>query len=255
MRHWAGGFLVILLLAAPLPASALGLEAAIGGWYQMPGGDVAYKPLSSSDTLDLEDDLGLDDEFRPFGRIRADLPLFFPNIYVMFTPMEFKGSGFKEVDFRFGDRTFTADTAVDATVTLDHWDVALFYGIPMVKTATLDKLGLDVGLNVRIFDAKATLNQPTTGNAESESYTLPVPMLFAAARFQPVKRLGLEAELRGMAYGDVSVFSVIGRVKVKIFGPAWAAGGYRLESVDVESDDLTVDTVVSGPFLEMGFSF
>jgi hypothetical protein len=35
---------------------------------------------------------------------------------------------------------------------MDHYDVALYYSIPFLKTATLGIFNIEAGLNARIFD-------------------------------------------------------------------------------------------------------
>ena len=67
------------------------------------------------------------------------MPLLIPNIYLMATPMEFEATGSKSVNFTFGDRTFTGNTNFTSSLQLDHYDIAFYYGLPFVKTATLGK--------------------------------------------------------------------------------------------------------------------
>ena len=80
-------------------------------------------------------------------------------------------------------------------------------------------------------------------------------MIFLAARFRPIERLSFEAEGRGISYSGNDVYSLIGRVKVRIVGPLFAAGGYRYEKAKLDEKDVLADVEFSGPFLEAGFSF
>ena len=127
--------------------------------------------------------------------------------------------------------------------------------VPLLKTATLDKLNIDLGINIRIMDVKGEVKQDTTNLNESESEFLPVPMLFLAAQFSPVERFAIEAEGRGISYGDNTVVSVIARLKVKIAGPVFAAAGYRYDSIDIDESDVKLDTSIAGPFFEAGVKF
>ena len=90
-------FLPILMLAAllmsPVAAGAFGLEIAVGGWYQMPEGDIAYDPFLGSDTLDVEDDLDYGDKFQFSGRINLDLPFYLP------IPTVYLGSRIRPTDW------------------------------------------------------------------------------------------------------------------------------------------------------------
>ena len=244
----------LFLVMTAVSAGAFGVEFAAGGWAQDPSGTLGYKVLSSNDILDIENDLKYDTENRVFGRLKVDMPLFLPNIYLMATPMAFEEVGRKEGVFKFGDIVFDPGPFETETV-LDHFDVGLYYGIPLLETATFDKLNIDIGLNVRIYDYDLRVRQASTGLSESEDGTFPVPMVFVALQLRPIERLSLEAECRGVSYSGNDVYSLIGRIKFNVFGPVFAAGGYRYEKAKIDEEDVLADIEISGPFLEAGFSF
>jgi len=254
----------IVLLSIMLPGNALALpgidvEAAIGGWMQSPVGDVSYAPteLGLEETLDFEDDFNYDDQTRVTGRIKVDIPVV-PSVYLMASPSEFDGDGLKDVDFSFGDFEFSANEPFYSKVTLNQYDIGLYYSVPLLKTATLNRLNIDVGLNARIMDIKGEIEQDSTvyGQVREEtSETIPVPMLFLAAQFTPMERFALEAEGRGISIGGNTVMSVIARLRVKVFGPAFAAAGYRYDAIDIDENDVKLDTNIAGPFLEAGVKF
>ena len=106
MKKFLSGINVAILFALALPsvAHAIGVEMAAGAWLQAPSGTLGYKALSSNDILDLENDLNYGAETRPFGRLIIDMPVFVPNIYLMYTPMEFEGDGSTSGSFKFGDQ-------------------------------------------------------------------------------------------------------------------------------------------------------
>ena len=242
------------ITAAASTASAFGIEVAIGGWRQDPSGTVGYKAIDDTDLLDLEQDLNYEDETRVSVRADIDMPLFLPNIYLMLTPMEFSETGQKDQGFKFGNVNFDPGPFYSESV-LDNMDVGLYYGIPLLETATLDKLSVDIGINVRIFDYELTVRQASTGLNDSESGVLPIPMVFLAGRFSPIEKLSFEVEGRGISYSGNDLYSLIGRIRVDIFGPLFAAGGYRYEKLKLDEDDVSADIEFSGPFLEAGLSF
>lgn len=246
---------MFFLLIAPATSHAIGVELAVGGWNQDPQGDLSYEQITSDDILDLEKDLNYDRETRIMGRLKIDMPLLIPNIYLMATPMEFEGTGKKSVDFNFGDVTFQGDVEFDSKLTLHHLDITLYYGLPFIKKATLDKFNIDVGLNVRVLYLKAQLVQQATGLKESESLTFPIPMAYISAQLKPIDRVAVEAEARGITYGCDQIYSLIGRLKIKLFGPLFGAVGYRYDRINVDKDDIDVDIDFSGPFGEVGFLF
>ena len=256
MKRHMGILIVLALCAIPGQAIAIGVEAAVGGWYQTPEVSVAYKPLASAvNEIDIDDEANYDEETGVLARIKVDMPLLLPNIYVMATPMEFEGRGRKSQDFKFGDDIFTANVDFDSRVVLDHYDVALFWGVPLLETATFDKLNAEFGINVRIINLEAEVVQPATGLSERTDETLGVPMLYLGAQLFPIEKFGIEVEGRGIAYSDNHFYDLIGRLKLKMLGPVFVAGGWRYEDVKIDEDDVKAELTFSGPFLEAGFSF
>jgi outer membrane protein len=241
------------LIAVP-SAGAFGLEFAVGGWIQNPSGTLGYEALTPGDLLDVEDDLNYEDETRWSARLSIDMPLFLPNIALMVTPMEYSATGQKADGFKFGDVTFDPGPFYSETV-LNNLDIGLYYGLPFLETVTDGMLAIDLGLNVRIYDYSLEIHQASSGLNETEDGTFPVPMVYLAARFQPIERLSLEAEARGITYSGNDIYSLIGRVKVRIVGPLFAAGGYRYEKTKLDEEDVQADIEFSGPFLEAGFAF
>lgn len=251
------GILLVLCLA-PFTALASGIELSIGGWKQSPGGDLSIKAVSALDNLNIKNDLKYGEETRLMGRIKIDTPLLFPNIYLMATPMYFKEIGSKNATFQFGDITFNGNAPFTSELKLDHYDIGFLYGIPMLKTATTGILNIDLGLNARIIDFKAritgqdTNNQPVT---ESKALVIPVPMLYAGFQVKPIKWIALEGEARGIAYGKNHYYDLIGRVKVKPYGPIFGAAGYRYEKVKIDIEDVKAKVDFGGPFAEVGLEF
>ncbi len=250
-------WIVSLLILIVLPASshAIGLEFAVGVWYQDPGGDLAYKGLGVDDTLSLENDLKYDSEFRFTGRAKIDMPLMIPNIYLMATPMSFDGIGSKSTTFKFGDFNFTQDVDFYSKVDLSHYDIGFYYGLPFLGLATLKTLNVDVGLNFRIIDFAAEVRQDATGLSESEDVVVPLPMVYLAVQVKPGKRFSIEGELRGIMLGNNSYYSLVARLKAKIFGPVFAAAGYRYDAIDIDESDVKFDATIDGFFFEAGAEF
>ncbi|MDY6823324.1 MAG: TIGR04219 family outer membrane beta-barrel protein [Thermodesulfobacteriota bacterium] len=256
MKKMACIFSVIVLLMVPAVSHAVGIEAAIGGWDQDLQGNMSYKATNArTDTLDFENDLRLEDETRAQGRVKIDMPLVLPNIYLMYTPIEFEGVGEKDVSFKFGNQRFSANTPIASRVVMDHLDVGLFYSIPFLKMATFNRLNVDLGLNVKVTDLEAEVMETGSGKKETESFIAPIPMVYAGVQFKPIETLSLEVEGRGVSYSENHLYNLIGRVKYKVFGPLFIAGGYRYESIKLDEEDLSLDTTIEGVFAETGFEF
>jgi outer membrane protein len=252
---------MLFLLAVPASSFAIGIEAALGGWYQDPEGTLALKPISLIDEIDIDKEAGYDEEFRVMGRVKIDMPLVLPNIYVMATPMMFDGTGSKGANFKFGDIQFDAALPFSSEVTLNHYDIALYYGIPFLDTATAGMLNVELGLNARIvdFNAEVTGTEAITGitRTEKESFTTAAPLVYVGAQIRPVDWLSIEGEGRGIAYSGDHYYDLIGRVKVKPLGPlpVFISGGWRYEDIKIGIQDIEANVDIGGPFAEVGIEF
>ena len=254
------GFLIPLLvvftilLVSPVKTYALGLEAAAGYWSQAPSGDLQYSgALGEGTKLNLEEDLNYDSKARPYLRVKADLPLFLPNIYSMATPMKYEGQASKDFSFTFGDKTFNASVPFNSMLQANHYDIAVYYSLPFLNTATAGSLNVELGLNLRIIDFEAKVTQGAL--SESANYTLPIPMIYAGVQLEPVDLFSIEAEIRGITYGSNSYYDLIARMKVKPVGPVFIAGGYRYEKIKIDHNDVKASMEFKGPFIEAGVSF
>lgn len=247
--------LICAVLFTPQMSSALGLELGVGYWGQDPSGDIAYKAV---DKLDIKDDLNYGEEYKPFFRAKAELPLMLPNIYFMATPMKFEETGSTTQNFTFGDTVYDVTAAFESKLEMTNYDICLYYSLPFIKTATADKLNVEFGLNVRIMDFEASITGTELGASEvteSESMTIPVPMIYAGVQLNPVDLVGIEAEVKAISYNSNHYYDVIGRVKLKPAGPFYVAGGYRLNDLEIDESDVEASVKFSGPFFEAGVSF
>ncbi len=239
---------------------ALGLEAAVGGWHQGPDGEIAYK----GDTLSVDKDLNYDSENKIYGRAKIDLP--FINFYLSATQMKFEGEGSKDINFQFGDKTFSANVPFTSRLELNQYDIAVFWGIPFLKAATkaatlgLTEANLELGINLRLIDFNGLVRQESTGVEEEKSILIPVPMLYTGLGLD-FGLIKLEGEGRGITYSGHYFYDLIGRAKLSfrplLVGPSlFLAGGYHYQKIKIDDiSDITATLEISGPFLEIGGSF
>ncbi|PMP59403.1 MAG: hypothetical protein C0198_07090 [Sulfurihydrogenibium sp.] len=237
----------------PTLTYAMGIEASAGFWNQDPSGYVGYKVQSEADKIDVNQNLGYGKKTKPIGRVKIDLPLFLPNIYFMATPMKFDGTGKKDVNFTFGGKTYSAQQTFYSEVKADHYDIALYYGVPFLKGLTKGVLNIEVGPNIRVLDLSLKVQQGST--TESKKLTVAIPMLYVGAQVQPTKFFKAEGEFRGISYNSSHYYDFIGRLKVYPYGPLFLAGGYRYEELKVKESDVDTKLKFKGPFVEAGFEF
>jgi len=246
---------VLSMLVIPCSAFAFfGADIGVGYWRQSPSGTMDYKPISAATgNIDLKDELNLDTQNKPFVRIKAELPLILPNIYLMATPMEFKGSGLLGRTISFNNTTFNFGVPIESKLKLDHYDVALFYPIPALKTATLGVLNVELGINARKFDFEGTISDAS--QTASKSLTVYVPMIYGGVQVKPVSYLSIEAEIRGIAYSNNHYYDYIGRLRINPVPLVFIAAGYRAETIKLDHSDVKADIKIGGPFVEVGLSF
>ncbi len=242
---------LLIVLAAParvMGLPMLGIEGAVGVWWPSPSGGL--KTASDDSLLDLRDDFSFSRETELCGRLKVNMPLLIPNAYVMANPLRLNERTKK--NFQFGGESFSGD--LDTELKFNQYDLGLFYAVPFLRAATLNRLNVDAGLNIRFIDAEAAVSEQGA-NPVSESMSVVIPQVYLGAQFQPIKRFSFEAEARGLTYRDESSYSLLGRVKATAFGPVFVSGGYRYDEYDIDRSGLVMDFSFSGPFVETGLSF
>ena len=244
--------IILIALLTPAMSHAVGLEVAVNGWYPSSPGEASYDAYLPTDILDIEDDLGYTKNWHVSGRAKLEIPLL-PNLYLMATPLEYDGTGSKGNIFKFGDYYFNADTFFDSKLTLNMYDIGLYYGIPFLELASAGIFNVELGLDARIFDARVEVKQGAF--VEEKKFQTTLPLVYVGARVSPVSSLAVEAEARGVSYSGNRILSLIGRIKISPFGPVFVAGGYRYEIFDIEIRDVYLDAAFKGPFAEAGFQF
>jgi hypothetical protein len=211
--------------------------------------DVVNSMFTRTDTLDFDDDALYDPVVRPVGRLKILISPFL-NFSFMATPMEFKGTGDKDLVFTFLGVTFVSNQKFESQLRLTHYDLAYYVDIPEFSAGQTWKLHTEAGFNVRIVDFHTQISQDYTGLAASASYIVPLPMLYLAAQLKNKDAISIEAETRGLRYSGDYTYSLIGRVKVHIVGPLSLAAGYRHDYIKFDVHDIDSEGTFSGSFIE-----
>ena len=253
---------ILVLPGALCAQEELRTQIHVGMWWTSPDGGISYSPVGPTQFVDLDDNLGLDTQWEPMFRVKTELPNL-PNLYFKVTPLSFDDTGTSNQPFLFGDTVFLADEAIDSELTLNIYDLALFYRTPLVELGGRSAINAEVGLDARIITARAELTQVDFGEDPSSFEVLDVsarenvvfPMVYAGLDMQATEMLSLEAEIWGYAFRGEDLYSLIGRVSLDHFEPFLASIGYRAEIMDFDKDDLEIDANFMGPFIEVGFGF
>ncbi len=232
---------------------AVSFEVSVGAMSQDPSGYIEY-PAGTGTRADLKGTLGLRRETRFFARAKVEIPVL-PNLYLQYIPMKFSGRGRYSQTLTFGGTQFQANVDLDTSVRLNHYDLGLYYNIP-VPGGVLDP---EVGLNVRIIDfqGRITGQEVSTGNTvtETKSATIPVPMVYGGLGLN-LGMFSLIGEIRGITYGGSSYYDLTGEVRVKPLPKIFLGVGYRYENLRLKDvSDVDADIKVQGLFGVAGVSF
>ncbi len=237
---------LLSLLPALSSADTLGVRAGVTSWQYDISGTARYQSRSSSDDIDVNDDLGYDDDSLINGYIIFEHPVpVLPNVKISRTDIDTDANGVMNSTFTWGSITFPASTAVSSELKLDQTDIALYYRI-------LDNVvSLDLGLNAKYIDMEATITD-RSGFLGSETADVSgwVPMLYAGVGADlPLTGLAVSADGSAIAYQDSNFYDFTVRAT---YTTPWFVGidvGYRKMKLDLDDfDDSYADIEFDGPY-------
>jgi outer membrane protein len=242
--------LTTTVAAFALDASAdtvFGVYAGAGTWLQKASGDV----MSGDASVDLDKDLGLDDEQNNvfFLALEHPVPLL-PNVRLQYMDIGFSGSSTLNREIDFNGATFPITTAVKTDIQATQTAATLYYEM-------LDNVvSLDLGLDVRYLDGDASI--VSTIEASRVQFKGAIALPYARARVDlPFSGFWLGGEISGIAYGGDSVFDANAQLGWQsAFGLGMEAG-YRTFRLNAENfDDIDkLDVAIDGPYAGLNFHF
>lgn len=249
--RWLLVYTLVALSLTPASAqSTMSLDAGL--WEMTPGGTLSLGNSGLAGTeLDLEDDLGFDDEERVWqgaaylGRTHQ--------LAVSYLSFEATARSRLSQDMNFGPLSYAAETTLDSTV-----DTTLF-GLGYRYNGGGDNWRSGFIGQLLWLDLEATAFAPGLGRAEGDMSTL-FPIIGVFAEWQPAMILALGGTLQGGAWDwqETSVTYVDAQADVRLLLYPFVAGlGYR--HLSVQGDDtswpLEVDLTFAGPVFFAGLSF
>ncbi|WP_051654706.1 TIGR04219 family outer membrane beta-barrel protein [Persephonella sp. IF05-L8] len=205
------------------------------------------------------DELGLSDENSFFLKAKIEHPIpILPNIKLMYERMRFEGVGTVKNNYTFGNITITVNDRVYSKLRLDHYDAVLFYNLPFINLTQI--LDAEFGLNIRVIDFYAKVKDLTTGDEDSTSLTIPIPMIHGAIEFKPVGYFSILVEGNGIAYGGHHFYDITGELRIKpvqtLMAKPFIGIGYKYEKLKIDDiDDVSANIKIKQPFVEAGILF
>lgn len=242
-------------LAIPTTASADFLGFFIGGGTYNAEFSGTFNSADTRREIDLEDDLGLDDDTATFFYVAFEHPVpVLPNIKLVRTEMDQESTSTLTEEIEFNNKTYSADAEVESKIDLSHTDVTLYYEL-------LDNwVNFDLGLTVRQFDGELAITgtEATSGITETaqEDVDFPVPLLYGKAQFDlPLTGLYAAVEGNWIGFGGNVFFDATGKVGYETSIGFGVEGGMRSITLEIDEDDLEADMDFTGLYLAAHYHF
>lgn len=221
-------------------------------WFNSVDGDITVEQAGIGTTVDLEDDLGFDDEtssgfqlnFRPWRKTIFG---------VGYRKLDYTGSSTLSRDIDFGGTTYTIGVDVDSEMELAVYDIDFRHALIQVGNSELCW-----GVGVSIVDVDVSVEGDPGGGTvkESESALLPIPGLAIGGRLQPIDLLYFRAEARGVYAGSsghvVDAEAAVGANLTRYFS---VEAGYRIFDFGVDIDDVDASMTFDGFFFSGSAQF
>jgi len=243
-------FLAVFGMVFPVSAFELGVR----GYYWFPEltGELRLDGAGIVGTdLDLEDDLGLDNESFPVVEAFAGIGRH--HLSVAFYNFDYDGDIVLARDIYFNGELFHKDERIFSTLAYDNYDLMYRYDlIDLENFLAGGSLGL-VG-RLMIFDGSASIVSAAV--TTKEEFTAPIPMIGANLHVGILKDV-IEARvlITGIGYGDNTAFDGQAEISLTPFPFMDFHGGYRFFKIDVEEDDVMLDFDNSGLYVALTLSF
>ena len=238
---------VAALASQMLTATFANADTVLGGtleaayWVSSAGGDAT----ATNTTIDVEDDLGFDDEKFTFFAVSLEhtVPVL-PNLRFEMTDLDQSADGTIATSFD------GVTGAVKTTLDLSHMDLILYYEV-------LDStVSMDLGLAAKKFDGKLEIRETGSSTTSLTDIDEVLPLLYANADVElPLTDLSLGASVSGAAYSGNSLYDARVRLRQGI-GLAFVELGWRSLAASIDDlDDTDVDIDQSGAYLSLGLDF
>lgn len=182
--------------------------------------------------------------------------LLIPNVKVGYANLDNQGFTSVNTNYEFGGQVFAADSEVDTDLSLSSTDIVLYY-----ELLDIGIVGVDVGLNAKVFDGEFSVVERATNNQGQESFSGVVPTLYSKLDLQlPLTGLGAYAEGSFFAIDDHEVsdyqvalyYSFVDYLALELNLQL----GYRSTNVTLDDlDGIYTDVEFSGGFAGIEFHF
>lgn len=224
-----------------------GVYAGAGTWQQSYSGDVR----SGISNVDLEDDLGLDDDDSVilYAALEHGVPLL-PNVRAQYYTLDVDADSTLSRTIEFNGNVFNLSETVSTVVDLTQTDVVLYYEL-------LDNVvSLDLGLAISLVEG--SIEVASLSEQASADFDEVVPMLYAAVRADlPFTGVWVGAQAQGISYDDNKLIAFEAKIAYESSLGLGFEAGYRAVQVELDAfDEVDLAKIdVNGPYAAINFHF
>lgn len=218
----------------------------VEGRYWLTTMDDEIKSGTTGTTINLVDDLGVDDK-ENFFDVRATIELGSHKLRYGYMPLSWKGTKTVSIPITFNSGSFSG--VVNTKLDIAYHRLGYEYDI-------IDTLNNRLGVifEVKYFDIDASLT--STGLNETASVKAPVPTVGIAAQAGLPFLLSVGGEVTGISLGSAAwLVDAEAGVNFKPAPFVVVSGGYRLLKLHLDYDDDLADISVQGPFVMLRADF
>lgn len=243
----------LALCLSPLTyADFIGIKLGASAWNQSYEGTAQ----SGSESLDLQQRLGLDDATNNVFYLSFEHPVpFIPNIGLSRSELNIEGKNTVDDSFSFDGIPFPNGSDITTQADFSHNDLTLYYEL-------LDNwVALDVGVTFRQFDEGIAISyQPIADGpivSASEEFDDTIPLLYVATKIElPLTGLYVGADIKGIQYdGDSIVDYKINVGYETRFGLGIEAGMRTLKLDASNSSTEKADITIDGGYASVFYHF
>lgn len=210
-----------------------------------PEGEFAGNRGGTGTRIDMEKDLNFDDS-KNFT-VEAALQLGNFRLSAGYTPLRFSGDGTLQRDLTFNNVTFPAGGDAASDVDIDFYDAGLTWYLINFDDLPV-RLQFGPEISVKVADADLSLVSTQTGLSEKVSVTAPIPTIGARARIAMADMLGISGRIGYIEYQDNSFLDADIQIEISPIPMLGVFAGYRYFDLQVDEDDVYLDTQLSGPY-------
>ncbi|UCE89346.1 MAG: TIGR04219 family outer membrane beta-barrel protein [Pseudomonadota bacterium] len=243
---------MLLLLPLSVLADEVRVKVAAGAWNSDPEGTVRDTRNGTDRDVNVVEELGFTDSTNGQAYVLIEHPIpILPNFRVGATLLGYDGTGTIKETVTYAGQTFQANERVQSELTLDHYDLLLYWQV-------LDNVvDLDLGLNIRYYDGQARIESlDNPGVIGEESIGLPVPMLYGNLAVSLPLGFWIGADANVISYDGSRIGDYTAKFGYSSDYLIGVEAGYRYQQVKLdEVDDVFADLKFKGPFVNLYLDF